>query len=138
MSPSGVRVGASDEMVFSPLLNLSAAIVQGGWALEGKTRLFYYITKHMHVSQASLVLGNHANPTMHCPMYCVDHIVDESNKQKVHNYINKLFGHNVPGAEALDIIKAYLFAVLLYWFDDSNTTYLTTNTITKRMLSIGR
>ena len=30
MSPSGVRVGASDEMVFNPLLNLSAAIVRGG------------------------------------------------------------------------------------------------------------
>ena len=27
---------------------------------------------------------------------------------------------------------------MLYWFDDFNATYSTTNTITKRMLSIGR
>eukprot|EP00957_Ditylum_brightwellii_P202114 15328668-Ditylum_brightwellii.AAC.1 len=100
MLSSGVRVGASDEMVFNPFLNLSAAIVRGGWAYEGETRLFYYITKRMHVSRAGLVLGSHADPTMHCLMYRIDHIVDVSNKQKVHNYINELFGHNAHGAEA--------------------------------------
>ena len=39
---------------------------------------------------------------------------------------------------AIFTIKSYLFALLLYWFDDFNATYKSTNMANKRMLSIVR
>ena len=138
MSPSGIRVSASDEMVKHPMLNLAGAIVRGGWAFEKESRLFYYLTKRLHVSQAGLVLSDMANPTQHCPMYRIDGIVEEKLRQKVKNYVHELFGDKIGGSAGIDTIKSYLFASLLFWFDEFNSRYNSTNIVTKRMLTIGR
>eukprot|EP00957_Ditylum_brightwellii_P091769 6987750-Ditylum_brightwellii.AAC.1 len=91
MSPSGVHVSTSDEMVKHPMLNLAGAIICSGWAFEKERCLLYYLTKQLHVAQAGLVLSNMADPTKHCPMYCFDGIMKEHMRDKVKNYIHKLF-----------------------------------------------
>ena len=62
LTPSGIPVSIADQMSQHPILNIAGAIVRGGWSFEGESRLFYYIAKILHVSQAGLVLGNHADP----------------------------------------------------------------------------
>ena len=56
----------------------------------------------------------------------------------IHHYIGNLFGTNIGGAPDIFTIKTYLYASLLYWFDNFNDTYKSTNMAAKRMFSIGR
>ena len=62
MTPSVIRFSEAYQFAQHPIINISMAIVRGGWSFEGESRLFYYVAKMLHVSQAGLVLGNHADP----------------------------------------------------------------------------
>ena len=92
----------------------------------------------MHVSQAGVVLGNHAYPIKLCPMYSIDCIINKKNRKNTHHYIYNIFETKIGGMPDIFTIKTYLFTLLLYWFDDFNATYKSTNMATKRMLSIVR
>ena len=113
MTPSVIRVSAEYQMAQHPILNISGAIVHGGWYFEGESRLFYYITKILHVSQDVLVLGNNAYPKKMCPMYSIDCIINDKNRMNIHHYITNLFGTNIGGAPVIFTIKTYLFTSLL-------------------------
>ena len=75
MTASGLRVGSTDEMVFSPKINDIVAIMRGAWYFEGDSRMYYYLTKRAHVSKGGLVLGNHEDPNKVVPMYRLDSIM---------------------------------------------------------------
>ena len=90
MTSSGLRVASSDEMVSYPLLNVVGAIARGGWYFEGESQLFYYLTKRFHVTQGGLVLGQH-DPTKHCPMYRIDSIMNDKDRENILCYITQLF-----------------------------------------------
>jgi hypothetical protein len=92
MTASGIRVGSTDEMVFSPKINDIVAIMRGAWYFEGDSRMYYYLTKRAHVSKGGLVLGNHEDPNKVVPMYRLDSILTEKNRGLVDNYIFRLFG----------------------------------------------
>eukprot|EP00957_Ditylum_brightwellii_P055291 4190737-Ditylum_brightwellii.AAC.1 len=62
MTASGLPVGSTVEMVFSPKMNDIVAIMRGAWYFEGDSCMYYYLTKRAHVSKGGLVLGNHEDP----------------------------------------------------------------------------
>eukprot|EP00957_Ditylum_brightwellii_P127973 9759537-Ditylum_brightwellii.AAC.1 len=62
MTASGLRVGSTGEMVFSPKINDIVAIMRGAWYFEGESRMYYYLTNRAHVSKGGLVLGNNEDP----------------------------------------------------------------------------
>eukprot|EP00957_Ditylum_brightwellii_P190521 14502013-Ditylum_brightwellii.AAC.1 len=62
MTASGLHVGSTDEMVFSPKMNDIVAIMRGALYFEGDSRMYYYLTKCAHVSKDGLVLGNNEDP----------------------------------------------------------------------------
>eukprot|EP00957_Ditylum_brightwellii_P101264 7716477-Ditylum_brightwellii.AAC.1 len=62
MAASGLRVGSTDDMVFSPKINDIVATMRGAWYFEGDSCMYYYLTKHAYVSKGGLVLGNHEDP----------------------------------------------------------------------------
>ena len=82
--------------------------MRGGWYFEGESRLFYYIMKRLHVSQAGLVLGNHADPRKVCPVYSIDCIIEDKNKKNIHHYIDNIFGTKIGGAPDIFTTKTYL------------------------------
>ena len=137
LTPSGIRVSSAYQMARNLILNISGEIVRGVWSFEGESRLFYYITKILYVSQAGLGLGNHADTTKLCPMYSIDCIINNKNRINIHHYIDNLFGTNIGGEPAMFTIKTHLFESLLYWFDNFNVTYNSTKMVNKTMLRIG-
>eukprot|EP00957_Ditylum_brightwellii_P122960 9375244-Ditylum_brightwellii.AAC.1 len=62
MTASGIRVGSTDEMVFTPKINDIVAIMRGALYFEGDSRMYYYLTKRAHISKGGLVFGNHEDP----------------------------------------------------------------------------
>eukprot|EP00957_Ditylum_brightwellii_P121366 9255617-Ditylum_brightwellii.AAC.1 len=92
MTASGLRVGSTDEMVFSPRINDIVAITRGAWYFEGDSHMYYYLTKHAHVSKGGLVLRNHEDRNKVVPMYCLDSIMTGKNRGIINNYIFRLFG----------------------------------------------
>ena len=70
-------------------------------------------------------------------MYSIDYIIVYRNRNNIHHYIDNLFGTKIGGATAI-LQSKLLFETLLYWFDNLNDTYKSTNIATKRTLIIGR
>ena len=74
----GVRVGATDEMIFNHMLSVFAAIARGGWDFKADSMLFYYFTQELHVSQGGKALANWSNPNMHVSAPTLNAITDEN------------------------------------------------------------
>eukprot|EP00957_Ditylum_brightwellii_P183478 13976191-Ditylum_brightwellii.AAC.1 len=62
ITASDLHVGSTDEIVFPPKINDIVTIMRGAWHFEGNSQMYYYLTKHAHVSKSGLVLGNHEDP----------------------------------------------------------------------------
>eukprot|EP00957_Ditylum_brightwellii_P100095 7628157-Ditylum_brightwellii.AAC.1 len=62
MTSSGLCVGSTDKMVFSPKINGIVAIMRRAWYFKGDSCMYCYLTKRAHVSKGDLVLGNHEDP----------------------------------------------------------------------------
>eukprot|EP00957_Ditylum_brightwellii_P080397 6114846-Ditylum_brightwellii.AAC.1 len=92
MTASGLRVGSTDEIVFSSKINDIDAIMRGEWYFEGDSCIYCYLTKHAHVSNGGLVLGNHEDPNKVVPMYHLNPIMTGKNRGIVDNYIFRPFG----------------------------------------------
>ena len=134
MTPSGIRVAATDEMVFCEKINDIVAIMRGGWYFDGESRMYYYVTKRCHVSKGGVVLGNHKDPNRKVPLYPLDPIINDSNKDRIQNYMHQLLGKSSPNT---GILHKYFLASLIYWYEDFNLAYSTNNVVTQRMLTVG-
>ena len=55
-------------MAQHPNLEISGAIVSGGWYFESESLLIYNVTKRLHVSQDGILLRNNSDPKNVCPM----------------------------------------------------------------------
>lgn len=58
----GLRVAATDEMIFNPLVSIFAVIARGGWDFEGDSVAFRYLTNKLHVVQAGRALSGWNDP----------------------------------------------------------------------------
>ena len=92
----GVRVGATDEMIFNHMLSVFAAIARGGWDFKADSMLFYYFTQEVHVGQGGKALANWSNPNMHVSAPTLKAITDDNND--VERFCQALFTSvDIPG-----------------------------------------
>eukprot|EP00957_Ditylum_brightwellii_P060041 4558719-Ditylum_brightwellii.AAC.1 len=103
MTLSGIRVTATDEMVFCKKINDIVAIMRGGWYFDGESCMYYYITKQNYVSKGGLVLGNHSDPNQKVPLYHLDPIINDSNKDSIANFIVQYQCSQLGRSSALSI-----------------------------------
>jgi hypothetical protein len=114
----GVRVGATDEMIFNHMLSIFAAIARGGWDFKTDNMIFYYFTQDLHVAQAGKALANWSNPNMNVSAPTLEVITDENDE--VERFCKALFtSADIPGvnSELVDVRNA-MVATLLRYYDD--------------------
>eukprot|EP00957_Ditylum_brightwellii_P034834 2639571-Ditylum_brightwellii.AAC.1 len=131
MTASGLHVGSTDEMVFSPKINYIVAIMRGAWYFEGDSHMYCYLTKRAHVSKGGLVLRNNEDPNKVVPMYHLDFIMTGNNRGIVDNYISRLFGATLE-------VQKYFLASLLFWLDKLNNDLGWNNRVKQRMIDVGK
>ena len=71
-------------------------------------------------------------------MYIIYFTINDQNRNNVYHYIDNKFGIKIGGGPAIFTIRTYLFSFLMYWFDGLNSTYKSTDMVTKIMLIISR
>eukprot|EP00957_Ditylum_brightwellii_P091159 6940651-Ditylum_brightwellii.AAC.2 len=75
------------------------------------------------------------NVVGHCPMYCIDSVMNDGNWENILCYITQLFLSSTGKAsinnDILITLKKYFFASLLFWLPDFISDYGTDNIVIK-------
>ena len=116
----GLRVTATDDMVFNHLLAIFAAIARGGWDFKGDNMAFHYFTAKLHVVMSGKVLAGWQDPNMHVSAPTVDSFKQSMNQEKVDAFCSSLFaGRGVPELNGrLSGFWDAMVASLLMYYDD--------------------
>jgi hypothetical protein len=116
----GLRVTATDDMVFNHLLAVFAAIARGGWDFRGDNMAFYYFTAKLHVVKSGKVLAGWQDPDMHVSAPTVDAFKQSMNQDKVDAFCSSLFaGRGVPELNGrLRGFRDAMISSLLMYYDD--------------------
>jgi hypothetical protein len=85
-----LRVGSTDHMSLSSLLNIIDMAVRGGWDFSGECTLFTYITALMHQNRAGKVLAGYSSPDATVVAPTCDAFLTTSNAQVVENLVSTL------------------------------------------------
>ena len=119
-SSHGLRVTATDNMVFNHLLAVFATIARGGWDFKGDNLAFHYFTAKLHVVMAGKVLAGWQDPNMHVSAPTVDAFKQSMNQEKVDAFCSSLFsGRGVPELNGkLRGFRDTMVASLLMYYDD--------------------
>jgi hypothetical protein len=116
----GLRVGATDDMLFNIFCHIACAIARGAWDCRGMCMILSYYTKNLFVSIAGKALAGVKDCRQHHSMPTLDALPDVA-RDKVNHMAESLFlwgpdvfradcnGHLLPARDAL-------LATQLMWF----------------------
>lgn len=120
-SSHGLRVTATDDMVFNPLLAIFATIARGGWDFKGDNLAFQYFTAKLHVVMAGKVLAGWQDPNMKVSAPTIEAFKTTTNQESVDAFCASLFaGKGVPelNEPRLRGFRDAMVASLLMYYDD--------------------
>jgi hypothetical protein len=116
----GLRVGATDDMLFNVFCHIACAIARGAWDCRGMCMILSYYTKNLFVSTAGKALAGVKDCRQHHSMPTLAALPDDA-RDKVNHMAELLFywgpdvfraecnGHLLPARDAL-------LATQLMWF----------------------
>ena len=87
----GIRVSATDEMLFNTELPFFAAIARGGWKCACDALVFYYLTQKVHVASAGKALAGWPHPNADVKAPTLDAIRTDENEEALNLFCQNLF-----------------------------------------------
>lgn len=87
----GLRVGATDLMMFHDALGLPPVVARGGWEYDRESMILYYFTQRLHVTKGGRVLAGWKDPNQQTSFPTLDAIVTVQNQTQVEEYGDELF-----------------------------------------------
>jgi len=118
----GIRVAATDCMIFNPMLSIFSVIARGGWDFEADSTAFRYFTSKLHVVAGGLSLAGWSDPRMHVAAPSLDCITGGGASALVRRLSTTLFrGTDVPMLNVPDKLRPFrdvmTASILMYHAD---------------------
>mmetsp|Transcript_19499 Transcript_19499/g.42365 ORF Transcript_19499/g.42365 Transcript_19499/m.42365 type:complete len:741 (+) Transcript_19499:209-2431(+) len=123
----GIRVAATDCMIFNHLLQVFDVIARGNWDFKSDNLAFHYFTQKLHVVCAGKALAGYYDPQQHVCAPTLKACVTSENTLLVDQFCQRLFSSvDIPGfndeTSALHPFRDIMVASLLMYYDDVSKT----------------